>query len=59
MTKLEELEAARDAAVDTAYDAAQAVQAAQAASDWAAYAVVTASAAYDDELKKTKENSND
>ena len=55
MTKLEELKAALDAlaadAVAAAYDAARA----QAASDWAAYAVVAASAAYEAELKKTQE----
>ena len=60
MTKLEELKAARDAARASAYDAASAVSAAQAASDWAAYAVVVASAAYEAELTRIqKENSND
>lgn len=63
MTKLEELKAAHTAAYD-ALDAAETAYAAEAADDaWAAYAAAEsayydARAAYQAELKKTKESKN-
>ena len=72
MTKLEELKAAREAVCEAAEDAYYAARDATDPDDddiwdaaaWKAVAAldvaaVTASAAYEAELKKTKENSND
>ena len=59
MTKLEELKATRDAAKDIAWDAAWTAVKARGSVDAAFYAADAADAAYEDELKKTKEQTND
>ena len=58
MTKLEELKAARDAAKDAAWDAAWTAVKARGSVDAAFYAADAADAAYEAELKKTKERTN-
>ena len=59
MTKLEELKATRDAAKDIAWDAAWTAVKARGSVDAAFYAADAAQAAYEYELEKTKEQTND
>ena len=58
MTKLEQLKATRDATKDIAWDAAWTAVKARGSVDAAFYAADAADAAYEYELKKTRENSN-